>query len=198
MMRPDIRTRPIRPASAVASAIPPMKVNLRFDQEARREIGLMLNRLLADEVVLHATLRDYHWNASGPEAFDLQLLFAEQSEAVAEWIDQIARWTRANGAAVAGSWTDLACTARVRAVPGTGLPAVHMLAQMIALLEDMTEQLEVDREVCGRRFMDFGTVEFLTILGEQHANSIATLRTRLDPDGWDNIPNLSPKLQNHE
>jgi starvation-inducible DNA-binding protein len=175
-----------------------VKANVRFDDEARREIGLMLNQLLADEAVLHATLRDYHWNANGPESFELQQLFAEQSEAVAEWIDQIARWARATGANVGGSWSDLTRGARVRAVPGTGLPAVHMLAQMIALLEDMTLQLETDREVCAERFLDFGTVEFLTILGEQHANSIATLRARLDPDRWDTIPDLPLKLQNHE
>lgn len=158
----------------------------------------MLNRLLADEQVLHATMRDYHWNATGPEALDLQQQFAAQAGEVAEWMNQIARWTRSIGAGIEGSWGELTGAARVLAVPGRGLPVVHMLAQVIALHEEMIAQLRADCAVCGGRFRDFGTVEFLTLLSEQHEHAAVMLRTRLEPDGWEVMRDPFLNLPNHE
>ena len=57
----------------------------------------MLNLLLADEYVLYATTRDYHWNVTGPEFSSLHLQFEMQFGQIADWIDQVAERTRSIG-----------------------------------------------------------------------------------------------------
>ena len=55
-----------------------MKTNIGINDEARLEVGQMLNLILADESVLYATTRDYHWNVTGPEFRSLHPQFEEQ------------------------------------------------------------------------------------------------------------------------
>jgi hypothetical protein len=55
-----------------------MKTNTGLNDETRLEVGQILNLVLADEFVLYATTRDYHWNVTGPEFRSLHRQFEEQ------------------------------------------------------------------------------------------------------------------------
>src|ERR1035437_5211175 len=114
-----------------------MIINIGLNDEARLEIGQMLNLLLADEYVLYTTTRDYHWNVTGPEFYSLHKQFEAQYEQVAGWIDQVAERTRAIGAGARGNCADLTKAARSSADPGIDLPSEHMLSELLALHEDM-------------------------------------------------------------
>ena len=46
-----------------------------LNDEARLEVGQILNLLLADKYVLYTTTRDYHWNVTGPEFLALHHQF---------------------------------------------------------------------------------------------------------------------------
>ncbi len=107
----------------------------------------MLNLLLADEYVRYATTRDYHWNVTDPEFSSLHLQFEIQFGQIAKWIDHVAE--------------------RARSI-GIGLPAEHMLAELLALHEDMIVQLRKDGQTCTERFNDVAAADFLTGLIGQH------------------------------
>ncbi len=61
-----------------------MKTNLGLNDEARLEVGQILNLLLADEFVLYVTTRDYHWNVTGPAFLSLHQQFQAQYEQIAQ------------------------------------------------------------------------------------------------------------------
>jgi starvation-inducible DNA-binding protein len=159
-----------------------MKTNIGLNDEARLEVGQMLNLILADEYVLYATTRDYHWNVTGPEFRSLHQQFEEQYDQIAQWIDDVAERARAIGAGARGNWADLTKAARTSADPGIGLAAEHMLAELLALHEEMIVQLRTDSEACLERFKDAGTTDFLTGLMERHEKIAWMLRAQLETE----------------
>jgi starvation-inducible DNA-binding protein len=159
-----------------------MKTNIGLNDEARLEVGSMLNLLLADEYVLYVTTRDYHWNVTGPEFLSLHKQFEGQYEQIAQWIDDVAERARAIGAGARGNLADLVKAARLSADPGIDLPAEHMLSELLALHEELIVQLRTDSEACTERFKDAGTADFLTGLMEQHEKAAWMLRAQLESD----------------
>ena len=157
-----------------------MKTSIGLNDEARLEVGQILNLLLADEYVLYATTRDYHWNVTGPEFPSLHKQFEAQYEQVAGWIDDVAERARAIGVGARGNWADLTRAARSSADAGIDLSAEHMLSELLALHEEMIVQLRTDGEACATRFKDAGTADFLTGLMEQHEKAAWMLRAQLE------------------
>jgi len=159
-----------------------MKTNIGISDETRLEVGQLLNLVLADEYVLYATTRDYHWNVTGPEFRSLHLQFEAQYEQIAGWIDDVAERARSIGASARGNWADLTKATRTSADAGAGLPAEHMLAELLALHEDLVVQLRTDGDVCLNRFKDAGTADFLTGLMEKHEKAAWMLRAQLETE----------------
>ena len=159
-----------------------MKTNLGLNDEARLEVGQILNRLLADEFVLYVTTRDYHWNVTGPAFLSLHQQFLAQYEQLAEWLDDIAERARSIGIGARGNWSDLVKAARFSAESGRGLPATQMLAELLALHEDLVVQLRADTEACATRLKDAGTADFLTGLMARHEKSAWMLRAQLETE----------------
>jgi starvation-inducible DNA-binding protein len=159
-----------------------MKTNIGLNDEARFEVGQMLNLLLADEYVLYATTRDYHWNVTGPEFNSLHKQFEAQYGQIAEWIDDVAERARAIGVGARGNWSDLTKAARTSADPGIDLPAEHMLSELLALHEEMIVQLRSDSDACAKRFKDAGTADFFTGLMEKHEKAAWMLRAQLETE----------------
>jgi len=159
-----------------------MKTNLGLTDEARLEVGQILNLLLADESVLYATTRDYHWNVTGPDFHSLHLQFESQYGQLEAWIDSVAERARAIGIGARGNWADLTKSARSSADAGIGLSADHMLAELLALHEDLVLQLRADAEACTTRFKDIGTADFLTGLMEKHEKIAWMLRAQREDE----------------
>jgi starvation-inducible DNA-binding protein len=159
-----------------------MKTNIGLNEEDRLEVGEMLNLLLADESVLAATARDYHWNVTGQEFYSLHELFDAQYHQAAGWVDEIAERARAIGVGARGNWSDLAKAARCSSDPGINLPAEHMLGELLALHEEMIIQLRSDGDACLDRFKDAGTADFLTGLMGQHEKAAWMLRAQLETE----------------
>ncbi len=159
-----------------------MKTNIGLSDEDRLEVGQILNLLLADEYVLYATTRDYHWNVTGPEFQSLHKQFEEQYEQIAAWIDDVAERARAIGAGARGNWADLAKAARTSADPGIDLSDEHMLSELLALHEEIIVQLRADSAACAGRFGDAGTADFLTGLMERHEKTAWMLRAQLETE----------------
>lgn len=159
-----------------------MKTNIGLNDVARLEVGQILNLLLADEFVLYATTRDYHWNVTGPEFRSLHQQFEEQYDQIAVWIDDVAERARAIGVGARGNFADLAKAARSSADPGIDLLAEHMLAELLALHEEMVVQLRADSVACLDRYKGAGTADFLTGLMEKHEKAAWMLRAQLETE----------------
>ncbi len=159
-----------------------MKTNIGLNDETRFEVGQILNLLLADEYVLYATTRDYHWNVTGPAFTSLHQQFETHYEQIADWIDHVAERARAIGTGARGNWDELTKSASCSADPGIGLPAEHMIAELLALHEELIVQLRADSDACAKRFNDSGTSDFLTGLMKKHETAAWMLRAQLETE----------------
>ncbi len=172
LQEPARATQPNHPQSMIT--------NIGLDDEARLEIGQMLNLVLSDEYVIYVTTRDYHWNVTGPNFSSLHRQFEEQYGQVSGWIDDVAERTRAIGAGARGNWADLTSAARTSADPGYGLSATRMLQSLLELHESMILRLRTDSEACANRFKEAGTADFLTGLMRWHEKVAWMLRAQLE------------------
>lgn len=159
-----------------------MKTHIGLSDEARLEVGRILNLTLAEEYVLFTTIKDYHWNVTGPEFSSLHLQFDIQAAAVLASIDDIAERARAIGVGARGNWADLAKAARSSADAGTGLPAEGMLAELLTLHEGLIVQLRADIEACATLYKDVGNADFLTGLLKAHEKTAWLLRSQLETE----------------
>ena len=159
-----------------------MKTRIGLPEETCYEVGQILNLLLADEYVLNATTRDYHWNVTGPKFDSLHKEFEAQSKLIAGWIDEVAERARAIGAGARGSWVELTTASRVSASAGMGLLGDDMLAELLSLHETIIVQIRADTEACSSRYKDAGTTDFLAGLLVRHEKAAWTLRAQLEPE----------------
>ena len=167
------------PSAPITSQANP-ETSAESEREARREVGRILELLLADEYMLYKITRDYLWNVAGPDYFSLRLQFQLQHAETAGWVDAVTERIRAMRLDTRKSWAELQASARCSAAPGFELPAGHMLAELLRSHDEMIAQLRSDSETCRQRYGDASTASFLDGLREQHENSAWMLRAQLE------------------
>jgi len=74
-----------------------MQANLGIPDPHLQAVALELNKLLADEFVLYAKTRNYHWNVEGSNFMEMHKLYEGQYEQLDEIIDNVAERIRALG-----------------------------------------------------------------------------------------------------
>ncbi len=72
-------------------------IKLGFDREEAFEVVESLNALLANYSVLYQKIRNFHWNVTGSDFFDVHEKLEEEYTAAAEHIDGIAERVRILG-----------------------------------------------------------------------------------------------------
>jgi starvation-inducible DNA-binding protein len=143
-------------------------LNTTLSQDARDQVGSILNHALADEFALSSAARDYHWNVTGPHFRNLNEIFVEQYHQLDEWIERIAERARALGIAAQTGWTDLIKGTRFSPVAGTALNAAGMLESLMTMHERMVERLRADAEICATNGIQPIATGLLTELLEYH------------------------------
>jgi len=156
-----------------------MKINIGLSDTARKATGDILNRLLADEVVLYVKTRNFHWNVEGPDFSPLHKFFEEQYDALDEIMDEVAERARALGGYAAGSLGEYGKLTRLKEAAGSAKPAKEMLAELLSDHESIIQSLRKDIATVGEEHGDKGTEDFLTGLMEQHEKMAWMLRAYL-------------------
>ena len=73
-----------------------------LDAKARAESCELLNRVLADSLILYALYKKHHWLVAGPTFYQLHLLFDKHAEEQEALIDEIAERVQALGGIAVG------------------------------------------------------------------------------------------------
>lgn len=156
-----------------------MKTTAEAELDTRREVGRLLNLLLADEYMLYKITRDYHWNVMGADYHSLRLQFQIQHEEAARLVDDVAEKVRGLELGTHISWKDLMETARCSAPAGLGLPSQRMLVELLRAHDEIITQLSADAKVCLYYLGDADTAAFLGDLRERHENAAWMLLAQL-------------------
>ncbi len=156
-----------------------MKVNIGLTDKARDGVVRTLNTLLADEFVLYAKTRGFHWNVTGPHFSELHKLFETQYDELAETIDEVAERTRALGGIATGSLKRFLSDARITDSTAAKRSATQMVGDLLKDHESVIRSLRKDIEAVAA-VGDEGTTDFLTGLMERHEKTAWMLRAHLE------------------
>lgn len=155
-----------------------LKPRIGMPDADRSQVGRLLEDLLADEFVLFAKARDYHWNVTGPQFHELHAAFQAQYEAADAAVDALAERVRALGGRPTATVRSYLDRTRLQENPGTQLDARGMVGDLLAAHETLVRTLRADVEASARHG-DAGTSDYLTGLMEAHEKTAWMLRAYL-------------------
>src|SRR5689334_1152824 len=156
-----------------------MKINIGLDEAQRRPVVEILNRLLADEVVLYVKTRNYHWNVEGPDFSETHKFFEEQYEQLDEIMDAVAERARMLGGRAAGSLNQYLELTQLTEDKLNTTGEKNMIGNLLNDHEAIIRRLRENIDAVGEKFHDIGTQDFLTGVLEQHEKAAWMLRSYL-------------------
>jgi len=133
---------------------------IALEEGIRKEMCAKLNQLLADSMTLRDLYKKSHWQTSGPNFYQLHLLFDKHYDEQVDIVDAIAERIQMLGGVCIATAADVAETTRIdRAPKGRELPA----AQISRLVEAHELILEFSHEVAERadKLGDHGTNDLI-------------------------------------
>jgi len=157
-----------------------MNPKIGLKDGARAAVVDILNRTLADEVVLYVKTRNYHWNVVGSDFGELHKLFEGQYEKIEDFMDDTAERARALGGKALGTLAEYGKATRLKEAPGVYPKASAMLGQLLADHEALIQGLRKDLDTCQAKHGDVGTADYLTGLMEEHEKMAWMLRSYLE------------------
>lgn len=156
-----------------------MKINIGLDDTQRRGVIDILNRLLADEILLYVKTRNYHWNVEGPDFSETHKFFEDQYEQLDEIMDEIAERARMLGGRAAGSMGQYLELTQLTEDKGNTTGEKAMIGNLLNDHEAVIRRVRENIDVVGDKFRDAGTQDFLTGVMEQHEKMSWMLRSYL-------------------
>lgn len=165
------------PPDAPASPMALSDIGLSAPQ--RQAVVAILNTVLADEFVLYAKTRRFHWNVQGPHFSELHGLFQRQYEQVDRIVDDVAERARALDGFAAGTLHEFLRLTRLGEASTGEFDAQGMIAALLADHETLVRSLRQDLRACSDRHGDEGTMDFLTSLMQFHEKTAWVLRAHL-------------------
>jgi starvation-inducible DNA-binding protein len=112
------------------------------------KISNILNDDLADEYVLLAKTRNYHWNVEDPRFNDLHKFFEEQYEIISTAVDEIAERVRAVGGKTRATFKEFVNSSQIREDVGSYPDEDTMLGNVLSDHEAITKTLRKNVEEC--------------------------------------------------
>jgi len=128
--------------------------------EARGESTQVLNRILADTMILNALYKKHHWLVSGPTFYQLHLLFDKHADEQLELVDLLAERVQSLGGIAVGDPRHAAELTQIERPPN----GAEEVPAMIARLLEAHETIVIDvREGMERteKHGDWGTNDLL-------------------------------------
>lgn len=156
-----------------------METKLGLKPAVTKKVAAQLNILLADEYVFLTKLLKYHWNIKGHNFISLHKLLDSQYKEVFEIIDEIAERIRALGHMTLGTLAEFSQHARIKENPGKFSSEWDMIKDLVLDHEAIVQVMRKDIPEM-EDLTDFGTMDFVTKLMEQHERMAWFLRAHLE------------------
>ncbi len=156
-----------------------MKPNIGLSDAQRKGVIEILNRLVADEVVLYIKTRNYHWNVEGPDFSETHKFFEAQYELLDEMMDEVAERARALGGRAAGSLAEYLKLTKLKEDNGKTSGEKAMIKDLLGDHEIIIQRLRKEVDIVGDKFGDIGTNDFITGKIEEHEKMAWMLRSYL-------------------
>lgn len=126
-----------------------------------------LQQLLADEQVLYAKTRNYHWNVEGANFMEMHLFYERLYGELAEVIDEVAERIRKIGHYAQGRLEDFLKQTNLLEGEYTN-DQNEQLSNLLSDHEIIIRGLRKDIDDFDEKYKDAGTADFVTGLLKQH------------------------------
>jgi len=153
------------------------RIDIGIDENARREIGEGLSRLLADTYTLYLKTHNFHWNVTGPMFNTLHLMFEQQYNELALAVDLVAERIRALGFPAPGSYRQFAALTSLK--EEDGVPSAEDMIRI--LVKDQEAVVRTARSIFPAvdAAHDEPTADLLTQRMQVHEKTAWMLRSML-------------------
>ena len=141
-----------------------------------------LQKLLADEQVLYAKTRNYHWNVEGANFMEMHLFYERLYNELAEVIDEVAERIRIIGHYAQGRLQDFLQQTNLLEGEYTNDQA-EQVANLLADHETIIRYLRNDIDDFEDKYKDVGSADFVTGLLQRHEQWAWFLRSYIAKKG---------------
>jgi len=133
---------------------------IALSAEARTESGQILNKILADTMILYALYKKHHWLVAGPTFYQLHLLFDKHAEEQLELIDLLAERVQSLGAIAVGDPRHAAELTTIERPPDGAEDVPAMIHRLLDAHETVIEKVRdgIDKT---EKTKDWGTNDLL-------------------------------------
>ena len=155
-----------------------MKANIGITDTNGQQIALILNKVLADEMIVYAKTRNYHWNYEGDNFMEMHKFYEGQYEELAEVVDEVAERIRSLGHFAEGrlkEYIKLTDLEEQAPTPDQQKQVKNLLDDHETMVRYLREQIDIVQE----ELKDAGTADFLTALMQRHEKMAWMLRSYL-------------------
>jgi starvation-inducible DNA-binding protein len=119
-------------------------------ERAAKDIGGVMNAILADVFTLYLKTKNFHWHVTGPHLRDYHLLLDEHADQTFAMTDAIAERVRKVGARTVTSVGQIAGMKRVAGNDADYVEASDMLAELREDNSSLASRLRAAYEICGQ------------------------------------------------
>ena len=155
-----------------------MQANLGIPDPHLQAVALELNKLLADEFVLYAKTRNYHWNVEGSNFMEMHKLYEGQYEQLDEIIDNVAERIRALGHYAEARLKDYTRLTNLEEQEYTTEQKTQ-LQNLLADHETIIKELRRMATLFADEHKDLGSSDFVTGLMQEHEKIAWFIRSYL-------------------
>jgi starvation-inducible DNA-binding protein len=138
------------PTKTNGAARTPSRHTLRWSNAERKRISDSLNTLLANYQVHYQKLRNYHWNVTGGDFFDIHENLELQYTEAQQNIDLIAERVRVFRERPLSTYAEYLATSTLKedgSVPSSDKMMANLLADYVVLVDHMCETVELSLEL---------------------------------------------------
>lgn len=156
-----------------------MKVKIGVSSVQLKLSSELLTALLADEMTLYIKTRKFHWNVRGGSFIELHKLFQDQYVELEELIDLVAERINKLSSRTIGTMKEFLEITRLNETPDIYPEQKEMIKELLLDHEAIAVFIRKDVEELSKESNDFGTIDFITGILEQHESISWVLRRYL-------------------
>jgi starvation-inducible DNA-binding protein len=153
-----------------------MKPNIKITDDNLAKTALLLNGLLADEMILYTKTRSAHWNVAGPYFMELHHLFQAHYEELSEIVDNTAERVKMLGHIALGSMKAYLAATCLTEAENPATNATEIMEALLADHETVIGAIRKQLPAVTDEYNDAGTADFITGLMQQHEKMAWMLR----------------------
>lgn len=155
-----------------------MKANIGIPENHSLKTASILNMVLADEFLLYAKTRNYHWNVTGASFSEMHKFFEGQYEELDELMDEVAERVRMLGHYSLGTISAFAKASRLTEGQDESTTK-KMIQNLLDDHETIIREVRNDIDTVDTKYKDAGTADFLTGVMKAHEKMAWMLRSYL-------------------